>query len=98
MVAGIASFIEAASLWLVLTFIPAGARAMIIPVLMVVLLYKVAHLEDWGRFEVFLLLIFQAFIGCLGMSLFSGHFETAAIILIGFAAILTIVALFAKSF
>ncbi len=58
-IAGIASLIEAASLWLVVTFVPAGARAMIFPALVVALIYKVAHFEDWGRFEILLLLVFQ---------------------------------------
>jgi hypothetical protein len=97
-VAGIASFVEAASLWLVVMFVPAAGRAMIVPVLIVALIYKVAHLEDWGRFEIFLLVIFQVFIGCLATSLFFGHFQTAMIILVGFAAILGIIAAFAKSF
>jgi hypothetical protein len=97
-IAGIASLVEAASLWLVVTFVPGAARAMIIPVLIVALIYKVAHLEDWGRFEIFLLVGFQVFIGCLAISLFFGHFQTAMIILVGFAAILGIIAAFAKSF
>jgi len=98
MIAGIAALVEAGSLWLVVTFVPAAGRAMIIPVLIVALIYKVAHLEDWGRFEVFLLIAFQVFIGCLGVSLFTGHFQAAMIILVGFAAILGIIAAFAKSF
>jgi len=97
-IAGIASLVEAGSLWLVVTFVPAAARAMIIPVLILALIYKVAHLEDWGRFEVFLLIIFQVFIGCLAAALFFGHYQTAMIILVGFAAILGIIAAFAKSF
>jgi hypothetical protein len=96
-IAGVASLVEAASLWLVANFVPAAARAMIIPVLIVALLYKVAHLEDWGRFEVFLLLIFQAFIVCLGTSLVSNHFQVALIILVGFAAILAVITAFAKN-
>jgi hypothetical protein len=98
MIAGIASLVEAASLWLVVTFVPAAARAMFIPVLIVALIYKVAHLEDWGRFEVFLLVVFQAFIGCLSASLFTGHFQTAMIILVAFAAILAVIGAFSKSF
>ncbi|MGB7747962.1 MAG: hypothetical protein WBN75_11815 [Verrucomicrobiia bacterium] len=91
-IAVIASLIEAASLWLVVTFVPAGARAMIFPALVVALIYKVAHFEDWGRFEVLLLLVFQIVIGCLGVSLFFGHFQTAIIILVVFAAVLAVIA------
>lgn len=97
-IAVIASLIEAASLWLVVTFVPAGARAMIFPALVVALIYKVAHFEDWGRFEVLLLLVFQIVIGCLGVSLFFGHFQTAIIILVVFAAVLAVIAGISRPF
>jgi hypothetical protein len=96
-IAGIASLVEAASLWLVVAFVPAAGRAMIIPALIVALVYKVAHLEDWGRFEILLLLVFQVVIGCLGVSLFFGHFQTAIIILVVFVAILAVIAGIARS-
>jgi len=96
-IAGIASLVEAASLWLVVAFVPTAARAMIIPALIVALIYKVAHLEDWGRFEILLLLVFQVVIGCLGVSVFFGHFETAIIILVAFAAVLAVIAGIARS-
>jgi len=96
-IAGIASLVEAASLWLVVAFVPAAARAMIVPALVVALIYKVAHLEDWGRFEILLLLLFQVVIGCLGVSLFFGHFQTAMIILLVFAAVLAVIAGIARS-
>ena len=101
-IAGIASLIEAAGVWLVVLFIPAayrwlGLRALIIPVIIVALIYKVAHLEDWSRFEIFLLLIFQIVISCLGVSLFFGHFQTAMIILLAFATVLAVIAGFARS-
>jgi hypothetical protein len=96
-IAAIASLVEAASLWLVVTFVPAGARAMIFPALVVAVIYKVTHFEDWGRFEVLLLLVFQIFVGCLGVSLFFGHFQTAMIILVVFGAVLAVVAGIARS-
>jgi hypothetical protein len=96
-IAGIASLVEAASLWLVVAFVPAAARAMIIPAIIVALIYKVAHFEDWSRYEILLLLMFQVVIGCLGVSLFFGHFQTAIIISVGFAAVLAIIAGFARS-
>src|ERR1700685_3545014 len=48
MLAGIAALIEAAGIWLIVLFIPAmsrglALRAMIIPLIMVTLIYKVAH-------------------------------------------------------
>jgi hypothetical protein len=96
-IAAIASLVEAASIWLVISFVPAAVRAMIIPALVVALIYKVAHLEDWSRYEVLLLLIFQIVIGCLGVSLFFAHFQTAIIILVAFAAVLAVIAAFARS-
>jgi hypothetical protein len=97
-VAAIASLVEALSLWLVLSFVPAAGRALIIPALIVVLIYKVAHLEDWGRLEIFLLLIFQLFIGGLGATLFYGQFQMAITILVGFGVVLAIIAAFARAF
>ena len=97
-VAGIASFVEAASIWLVVSFVPAAARAMIIPAIVVALIYKAAHLEDWSRYEILLLLVFQIVIGCLGACLFFGLFEEAIIILAGFGIILAVIAAFARSF
>jgi hypothetical protein len=97
-IAGIASLVEAASLWLVVSFVPAAARAMIIPAMVVALIYKAAHLEDWSRYEILLLLLFQIVIGCVGACLFFGRFEAAAIILIGFGIVLAVIAGFARSF
>jgi hypothetical protein len=97
MIAGIASLVEAASLWVMVAFVPGAARAMIFPALVVALIYKVAHLEDWGRFEILLLLVFQMVIGSLGVSLFFGHFQTAIIILAVFAAVLAVITGIARS-
>jgi hypothetical protein len=96
-IAGVASLVEAAGLWLVVILVPAASRAMIIPVIIVALIYKVAHHEDWSRYEILLLLMFQVVIGCLGASLIFGHFETAIIILVGFGIVLAIIAAFARS-
>jgi len=96
-IAGIASLVEAASLWLVVAFVPGAARAMIFPALVVATIYKVAHFEDWGRFEVILLLVFQIVVGCLGVSLFFGQVQTAMIILVVFAAVLAVIAGISKN-
>ncbi len=96
-VAGIASLVEATSMWLVVYLVPGATRAMIIPALVVALIYKVAHFEDWSRYEVLLLLIFQIVIGCLGVSLFFAHFQTAVVVLVTFAAVLAVIAAFARS-
>ena len=96
-IAGVSSFIEALGFWLVVTFVPGASRALIIPVVIVALIYRVAHYEDWGRFDVFMLLAFQAAIGFFGVSLFFGHFQTAVSILIGFGIVLAVIAAFARS-
>jgi hypothetical protein len=88
--------------WLVVLFIPAayrglGMRALFIPALMVAVLYKITHLEDWSRYETLMLLLFQVTIGCFGASLFLGHFETAIIILLGSVVVLAIAASFGRS-
>jgi len=101
-VAGIASLIEAVGLWLIVLFIPAmyrglALRAMIIPIIMVALIYKMAHLDSWSVLEAGLLLAFQAAIGCLMASLLSGHFQAAIMILVVFGIILAVIAVIAKS-
>jgi uncharacterized membrane protein YhaH (DUF805 family) len=90
MIAAVASLIEGASVWVVVTFIPLGARALFIPALIVGLLYKVTHLEDWGRYEIFLLLMFQLVISAFGASLIIGHFAAALGILFVFVVCLAI--------
>ena len=97
-IAGVASLVEAMSIWLVVAFVPTAARAMIVPAIVVALIYKVAHLEDWSRYEILLLLLFQIVIGCLGACLFFGRFEEAMIILVGFGIVLAVIAAFARSF
>jgi hypothetical protein len=101
-IAAIASFIEAAAAWLLVLFISEpyrwmGMRALIVPALIVAVIYKIAHLEDWSRYESLLLLLFQMAVGCFAASLILGHFLTAMIILIGVVAVLAIIASFARS-
>ena len=62
--AGIASLVEGAGVWLVASFVPAAARALFVPALIVALIYKVSHLEDWSRYDVALFLAFQTVIVC----------------------------------
>ena len=98
-IAGLASLVEAASVLALLSLSSIMAtRALAIPALIVALIYKIAHLEDWDRFDVLMLLFFQIVIGCFGVSLAFGQFQTAFIILVGFAAVLAVIASFAKSF
>jgi|SRR5665213_194447 len=101
-IAGIASLIEAAGVWLIVLFISAmyrgfALRAMIVPLIIVALIYKVAHFESWSVFEAGLLLAFQVAIGCLIASLISGHFLAAIMLVVGFGIILAVIAAVAKS-
>jgi len=96
-IAGFASLIEAVSFWLVVTYAPGASRALIIPALIVAFLYKVAHLEDWSRSDIFLLLSFQVVIaGCGGM-LYFRHIQPAIMILAIFAGFLVIYGYIVKS-
>src|SRR2546430_61793 len=61
--AGVASLIEGVSVFLIVSFLPAGVRALFIPMLIVAILYKVSHLEDWSRYDILLLLLFQIVLG-----------------------------------
>ncbi|HTL54702.1 MAG TPA: hypothetical protein VL361_03450 [Candidatus Limnocylindrales bacterium] len=95
--AGIASLIEAAGAWLVVSFVPTASRALVIPALIVAIIYKLGHLEDWSRYDVALFLMFQLVLVCSGVSLYFGHFLTAIMILAIFGAILGVIASIAKS-
>src|ERR1700733_5867273 len=65
-IAGFASLVEAIGLWLLLPLGSMGMRGMIIPGLIVGLIYKVAHFEDWSRIEIICLLMFQLIISTAG--------------------------------
>lgn len=90
--AGVAALIEAVALWLILPLGPVAMRAMILPALLVGVIYKVAHFEDWSRYEIICLLLFQLIIVAAGASLLAGHFAAALGILVGFGIILVIAA------
>lgn len=101
-IAGVASFIEALGVWLVVLVIdPAyralGLRIMIIPILVVGLIYKVTHLESWSVWEAGLLLAFQLGIGCVVASLIAGHFLAALMVVVVFGISLAVIIAFAKS-
>ncbi|HEY1660820.1 MAG TPA: hypothetical protein VGI03_00230 [Verrucomicrobiae bacterium] len=101
-ISGLASLIEALGAWLIVLFIPAslrpmGLRAMIVPLIIVGLIYRVAHLESWSIFEVGLLLAFQLAAGCLVATLISGHFLAAIMVVAVFGVMLAILASFAKN-
>jgi hypothetical protein len=84
----------------VLFVIPRAGREMYIlflPALVVGLIYKVAHFEDWGKIDVVMLLTFQFAVWFVAASLYAGHFKSAVIMLGFIGAILALVASFAKS-
>jgi hypothetical protein len=99
-IAAIASLIEGASVWAIVTFIPpAGpflAARFFIPALVVGIIYKATHLEDWGRYEIILLLLFQLVISTIGASLIFGHFASAFGILFAFAVCLAVTIAFMR--
>jgi hypothetical protein len=97
LIAGIASLIEGASAWLVISVLPAAGRAMAVPAIIVAILYKFTHLEDWNRYDIGLLLLFQVVItGSIGL-LFLGRFEAALVVLMVFAGFLAIIGSFVRS-
>jgi hypothetical protein len=95
-IAGVASLVEGAGVWLVVYVVPGAGRAMIIPFLIVGLIYKVAHFEDWSKIDVVMLLAFQLVVWFVAASLYGGHIKAAVVIVGLFGAILVLVASFAK--
>ncbi len=89
-IAAVASLIEATALWSIVSFVPSAylsraLRAMILPFLIVGIIYKVAHLVDWSRYDVFMLMVFQFVITFVGLLLFHGQFQVALAVLLAFA-------------
>ena len=100
-IAAVAALIEGVSVWVVVTFVPAAyvaiaGRALFIPALIVGIIYKVTHLEDWSHYEIIALLLFQLVIAAFGACLFLGHFSAAFIILIAFFICLAVTVAFMK--
>jgi hypothetical protein len=96
-IAAIASLIEGASGWVIVSFLPAAVRAMVVPAVIVAIIYKLSHLEDWSRYDVGLLILFQVAIGCVGGFLFFGHFQAAIIIVAVFGGFLALLGSVARS-
>jgi hypothetical protein len=71
-------------------------RAMILPGLVVGIIYKIAHLEDWSHYEIICLLFFQLVVSFIGAATLTGHFVMAISIAVTFALALAIVAAFVK--
>jgi hypothetical protein len=95
-IAGGASMIEAIGLTLLIPLGARGLQAMLIPFLIVGLIYKISHLEDWSHYEIVCLLLFQLIIVAIGASLFLGNFAAAFGIFIVFAVVLAIIVAFIR--
>ena len=99
-IAAAASLIEGASVWVVVTFLPLDgpflSARLFIPALIVGIIYKVTHLVDWSRYEIFLLLLFQLVISTFGACLLSGHFAAAFGILFVFFICLAVTIAFMR--
>ncbi|HZM05956.1 MAG TPA: hypothetical protein VFC44_23385 [Candidatus Saccharimonadales bacterium] len=96
-IAGVASLIEGGSFWVIVFYARSALRALIVPVLIVGLFYKLAHLEDWSKNDAVMLLVFQAGIIFVGAALFAGNFKEAIVVLAVFGAVLGLIAAFARS-
>lgn len=94
--AAVCALIEAASVWVVVTYLPAATRSLFIPFILIALIYTLAHLEDWNRFDGVIVLAFQLTIGGFFACLFSGNFGAALVIAAVFAGALAVIGSIAK--
>jgi hypothetical protein len=100
-IAAVAALVEGASVWVVVTFVPPAyvaiaGRALFVPALVVAVIYKLTHLEDWSHYEIFALLLFQLIIAGFGTCLLFGHFSAAFTILVVFFICLAVTVAFMK--
>ena len=99
-IAAVASLIEGASVWVVVTFLPLGgpfiASRLFVPAIIVGIIYKLTHLEDWSRYEILALLLFQLMISFFCASLLLGHFLAALGGLFIFAVCLAVTVAFMR--
>jgi hypothetical protein len=97
LIAAIAAVVEGGSVWLVSTYARSAMRALFIPALVVAVIYKCAHLEDWSRNDTVLFLVFQIIIASSISLLFSGNFKDVVIMWLVFGVFLTVLGSFARS-
>lgn len=95
-IAGIASLIQALGILFVVTIFskatqPLAARSLFFPTIVVVLGYKLSHLE-WRTSNVACLLIFQISLAFFLVSLRLGNFTAAIVVLFVVSVIMTIIA------
>ena len=82
LIAAIASLVEGGSVAALIMLIPSNylpmaIRALFIPAIIVGLIYKATHYQDWSRYEIFLLLMFQLVIIGFSLFLLAGDFGAA---------------------
>jgi len=94
--AAVACLIEGGAVWAILVYVPAAGRAIFIPALIVGMLYKLAHLEDWSHYDVGLLLLFQVVIAGAAFLVFSGHFAVALLLLVIVGGVMALVGSFIR--
>ncbi len=73
-----ASAIEGTVVWLLAAFAPGAiGRGILLPLVVVGMLYQVAHYDSWGRYEAGTLLVFQIVIVVSAVALVLGQFQLA---------------------
>jgi hypothetical protein len=96
-IACMASLAEAAGLWMVARFGPGWVRALFVPALIVGVIYKAAHLEDWSRYDVALLLVFQVVIAGSGLFVAHGQYQNAIFMWLVFGGFLALLGAFIRN-
>jgi hypothetical protein len=95
-IASFASLVEAIGLWLIISFVLGAIQALLIPTLIVAIIYKISHLEDWSHYEIICLLFFQLIISLISAGLLTGHFAMAITTAVIFVGVLAIIAGFMR--
>src|SRR5256885_17262897 len=72
-------------------------RRLVIPGIIVATIYWLNHLEDWNGYEIGGIAIFQTVLISTRLCLFAGQFKLAIIIIVVFAASLSLIASIARS-
>jgi hypothetical protein len=93
-----ASGIEGVAVWALAAFVPAAlGRGILVPLIVVWVLYRIAHYESWGSYDPSMLVMLQIVIVLGAVALILGHFQLAFMIIGGCALFLAIYAAIVKS-
>ena len=97
-IAGIASLVQGTGFWVsALLFHGDPFHRMVIPGMIVAIIYKLGHFEEWSGYEVGGFALFQAITLGTGLCIASGQFKLAVLFLAVFGVGLAFVASIAKS-